>query len=416
MNLPLYIARKLYGGESVTKNVSRPAIRIATLGVAIGLAVVIVSVSVVLGFKHTIRDKVVGFGSHITVANFITLQTSKTAPIVVDDAMMKRMKSIEGVNHVQRYSFTQGILKTDADFLGVTLKGVDEDFDTTFIAQNMVEGSMPSFSRDKSSNKILVSKTIADKLSIKSGDRVFAYFLTGVEDVRARRFTVAGIYQTNLSKYDNITVFADLSTVTKLNGWEKGQVMGAEMQITDFDELDKVEDVVIDKINKTVDPKGETFTSATVRDQAPQLFSWLDLLDLNVWIIMILMVCVAGFTIVSGLLIIILERTSMIGVLKALGARNDMVRHTFLWLAMFIVGKGVVWGNILGVGICVIQYFTGIIKLDATIYYVDTVPVEFNLPIWVIINVATILVSAMILVLPSFFVSNIHPAKSMRYE
>lgn len=416
MNLPFYIARKLYGGDAMTKNVSKPAIRIAILGVAIGLAVVIVSVAVVLGFKHTIRDKVVGFGSHITVANFVTLQTSKTAPIVVDDAAMKRMKSIPGVAHVQRYSFAQGILKTDADFLGVTLKGVDEGFDSTFIASNMVEGEIPDFSGEKSSNQLLVSKSIADKLSIHAGDKVFAYFLTGVDNVRARKFTIKGIYQTNLSKYDDVICFADLYTVTKLNGWEKGQVTGAEMKLNDFDDLEKTEDIVVDKINKTVDSKGETFTSATVKEQAPQLFSWLDLLDLNVWIIMVLMVCVAGFTIISGLLIIILERTSMIGVLKALGARNDTVRHTFLWLAMFIVGRGVLWGNILGVGICLLQYFTGIVKLDPTTYYVDTVPVELNVPFWVLINVATVVVSALVLVLPSFFVSNIHPAKSMRYE
>lgn len=416
MNLSLYIARKLYNNDDGSHKVSRPAIRIATLGVAIGLAVVLVSVAVVLGFKHTIRDKVVGFGSHITVANFITLQTSKTAPISINDSIVKVLGKIDGVNHVQRYAFTQGILKTEDDFLGVTLKGVDEMFDSTFIASNMVEGYVPHFSSEKSSNKILISKIIADKLHAKVGDRLFAYFLNNGEDVRARRFTVEGIYCTNLSKYDECTCFADLYTVCRLNSWEDNQVTGAEISLTDFSLLDNTEDIIINKVNKTHDSNGETFCSATVKEQAPQLFSWLDLLDLNVWIIMILMVAVAGFTIISGLLIIILERTSMIGVMKALGSRNRLVRHTFLWLAMFIVGKGIIWGNILGVGICIIQHFTGIIKLDPTTYYVDTVPVELSIPLWLLINACTVVICALVLVLPSFFVSNIHPARSMRYE
>lgn len=416
MNLPFYIARKIYGNDDGSHKVSRPAIRIATLGVAIGIAVVLVSVAVVLGFKHTIRDKVVGFGSHITVANFMTLQTTRPEPIDIDEAMMQRMRRIEGVSHVQRYAYTQGILKTDNDFMGITFKGVDEDFDTTFIASSIVEGEMPRFSREKSSNRILISRIIADKLNVKAGSQLYAYFLTGMDNVRARKFTVAGVYQTNLTKYDEVTCFADLYTVCKLNGWEKGQVTGAEMALSDFELLDHTYDIVIDSINKRLDKNGATFSSATIKEQSPQLFSWLDLLDMNVWIILILMVCVAGFTIISGLLIIILERTSMIGVMKALGARNGTVRHTFLWLAMFIVGKGILWGNVLGVGVCVVQHFTGLVKLDPTTYYVDTVPVELPPLLWIIINICTVIVCALVLVLPSFYVSNIHPAKSMRYE
>lgn len=416
MNLSFYLAQKIYGNEDGSHKMSRPAIRIAILGVAIGIAVVLVSVAVVLGFKHTIRDKVVGFGSHITVANFMTLQTTKPEPIDIDESMMKRMRGVDGVSHVQRYAYTQGILKTDNDFMGIQFKGVDEDFDTTFIASYLVEGSIPKFSGEKSSNKILISRIIADRLRVKAGDKIYAYFLTGMENVRARKFTIEGVYQTNLTRYDESTCFTDLYTVCRLNGWEKGQVTGAEMALYDFDQLDHSYDIVIDNINKQTDRNGATFTSATIKEQSPQLFSWLDLLDLNVWIILFLMVCVAGFTIISGLLIIILERTSLIGILKALGARNSTVRHTFLWLALFIVGKGILWGNVLGVGICALQYLTGIIKLDPTIYYVDIVPIELSPLVWLIINLATIIVCVLVLILPSFYISNIHPAKSMRYE
>lgn len=413
--LSFFLARKINGGGENSGNVSHPAIRIATLGVAIGLAVVIVSIAVVLGFKHTIRDKVVGFGSHIVVANFSTLQTPRTAPIEMTDSMVKVLSRIEGVKHVQRFAYTQGILKTDSDFLGVQFKGVDETFDSTFIADNLVDGSIPKFSRIKSGNIILVSKSIADKLHVKVGDKLYSYFLSN-EDVRARRYVIGGIYQTNLTKYDDVTVFCDLYSVVKLNGWTEQQVTGAELTVNDYEQLDATEDIIINKVNRTMDAQGETYCSATVREMNPQLFSWLDLLDLNVWVILALMVAVAGFTIVSGLLIIILERTKMIGVLKALGARNTLVRHTFLWYAVFIVGKGMLVGNILGIGICVIQYYTGIVELNPATYYVDHAPVELSIPLVLLINVCTMIISVLVLVLPSYFVSTIHPAKSMRYE
>lgn len=415
MNFPLFIARKIYNGEGDGQKVSRPAIRIATIGVALGLAVMLVSVAVVLGFKHTIRDKVVGFGSDITVANFFTLQTSDTKPIQLNDSMMNVLKHLDGVKHVQRYAMTQGILKTDSDFLGVAFKGVGEEYDTAFLSRNMIEGSIPKFSGEKSGNKILVSKTMSDKLNIHAGSKVYGYFMTN-DDVRMRKYTVSGVYQTNLSKYDEVMCFADLYSVVKLNGWEADQATGAELSIKQYDQLDQVLHTVTKKVNKHVDAYGETYCSATVEELNPQIFSWLDLLDLNVWIILALMVCVTGFTMISGLLIIILERVQMIGVLKALGARNGMVRHTFLWFAIFIIGKGMIVGNILGIGICLLQHYTGIVKLDPTIYYVAEVPVEINIPLFLLVNIATLLVSVLVLVIPSFLASHIRPAQSMRYE
>ena len=396
MNFPLFIAKKIYNGEGDGQKVSRPAIRIATVGVALGLAVMLVSVAVVLGFKHTIRDKVVGFGSDITVANFFTLQTADTKPIQLNDSMMTVLKRIDGVKHVQRYAMTQGILKTDSDFLGVAFKGVGEEFDTAF-------------------NKILVSKIMSDKLNLHAGSKVYGYFMTG-GDVRMRKYTVSGVYQTNLSKYDETMCFADLYSVVKLNGWEADQATGAELSINQYDQLNQVLHSVTKKVNKHLDAYGETYCSATVEELNPQIFSWLELLDLNVWIILALMVCVTGFTMISGLLIIILERVQMIGVLKALGARNGMVRHTFLWFAIFIIGKGMIIGNILGIGICLIQHYTGIVKLDPTIYYVAEAPVEINIPLFLLVNIATLLVSVLVLIIPSFLASHIRPAQSMRYE
>jgi lipoprotein-releasing system permease protein len=415
MHFPFFIAKRLYSEQGDKRKVSRPAIHIATAGVAIGLAVMIISVCVVLGFKHTIRDKVIGFGSHIQVADFLTLQQMEQYPIVIDDSMIDVLKHIPDVAHVQRFAMKEGILKTDSDFLGVAFKGVGPEFDSTFIHNNMVEGSIPPFSDSVSHNKILVSQLMADKLHLKSGQRIFAYFFDN-NGVRTRRFTIAGIYQTNLKKYDETIVFTDLYTAVKLNGWESDQASGAELSVNNFDNLDMVESRVISKVKGTVDHYGETYSSATIKELNPQIFQWLDLMDLNVWIILALMLIVAGVTMISGLLIIILERTSMIGILKALGARNKTIRHTFMWFAVFIIGKGMLIGNVLSLGLLALQQAFGIIKLDAQTYYVSTVPVEINALYIVALNVATLLISVFMLVAPSYLISHIHPAKSMRYE
>ena len=415
MHFPLFIAKRLYSEQGDKRKVSRPAIHIATAGVAIGLAVMIISVCVVLGFKHTIRDKVIGFGSHIQVADFLTLQQMEQYPIVIDDSMTNVLKHIPDVAHVQRFAMKEGILKTDSDFLGVAFKGVGPEFDSTFIHSNMVEGSIPHFSDSVSHNQILVSQLMADKLHLKSGQRIFAYFFDNY-GVRTRRFTIAGIYQTNLKKYDETIVFTDLYTAVKLNGWESDQASGAELSVNNFDNLDEVESRVLSKVKGTVDHYGETYSSATIKELNPQIFQWLDLMDLNVWIILALMLIVAGVTMISGLLIIILERTSMIGILKALGARNKTIRHTFMWFAVFIIGKGMLIGNVLSLGLLALQQAFGIIKLDAQTYYVSTVPVEINALYIVALNVATLLISVFMLVAPSYLISHIHPAKSMRYE
>ena len=415
MNLPLFIARRIYSDNGDKRKVSKPVIRIAMAGVAIGLAVMIVSICVVFGFKHAIRDKVVGFGSHIQVADFMTLQSSEMFPIEMSDSMLNVLRHIQGVQHVQRFAMKQGILKTDSDFLGVMFKGVDENFDTTFIHQNLVEGSIPRFSGKVSHNKIIISEMMANKLDLRCGQRIFAYFIDN-NGVRMRRFTISGIYNTNLSQYDKVMCVTDLYTVVRLNGWEADQATGAEIAVHDFDQVNVTEDILINKVNRTIDKYGETYSSKTIRDINPQIFSWLDLLDLNVWIILALMIAVAGVTMISGLLIIILERTTMIGILKALGARNTTIRSTFLWFAVFIIGRGLLIGNIVGIGLVALQHYTGLVKLDATTYYVSTVPVELNIPLLLLLNIATLIISIVVLIAPSYLISHIHPAKSMRYE
>ena len=435
MSLSFSIARRLYSTPDKTKKVSNPAIKIAMAGIAIGIAVMVISVAVVFGFKHTIKDKVVGFGSHITVGNFLSMHGFEQAPVVMGDSMLKVIQNIEGVESVSPYALTQGILKTDDDFLGVQLKGLDKSYNANFLKQNIVEGKLPSFlanneKNDKSTNQqidksdeetegskkeLLISKKQADKLQVKAGDRIFAYFIKG-ENVRARRFTITGIYQTNISAFDDFVCFTDLKTTQKLNEYKADETDGAEVIVKDFTKLEEVAERFVMKINRTADRNEETYSSRTVLDTYPGIFQWLDVLDLNVWIILGLMVAVAGFTMISGLLIIILERTSMIGLLKALGMRNSAVRHTFIWLAMLIVCKGLLIGNALAFFLMYLQKFTGIIKLDSSVYFVSEVPLEINLPVIFLINLATLFICTLILILPSMLVSHISLAKVMRYE
>ena len=375
----------------------------------------IITVSVVFGFKHTIRDKVVGFGSHIQVENYMAQQLSAPVPISISDSLMNVMKQLPGIRHVERYALTQGILKTDDDFLGVAFKGVGSDYDTTFLSEHIVEGKMPKFSDGQSKYPLLISRMMADKLQLKAGEKVYAYFI-GNDDVRARKFTITGIYETNMTQFDQSLCFTDYNVPIRLNGWEPDQCSGTELLVDDFDQLEQVAEEVVAKVNRRTDKYGAIITSQTIREAHPHVFQWLELLDINVWIILALMICVAGFTMISGLLIIILERTQMIGILKALGMRNKTVRHTFLWFAAFIIGRGMLVGDIIGIGLVVLQQQTGFIHLDPASYYVDTAPMELNIPIIVLLNVVTLLVSLFVLIAPSFLISHIHPARSMRYE
>ena len=415
MNLPLYIAKRIYSDQGDKRKVSRPAIRIATIGVAIGLAVMIVTVSVVLGFKHTIRDKVVGFGSHIQVHNIMNYNGSDPHPICANDSLMKAVGKLPGVAKAERFSMTQGILKTDEDFLGIAIKGIAEEYDTTFLSQHLIAGNITSFSDRTSKYKLLVSKMIADKMRLKVGDKVFGYFIDN-QDVRTRKFTISGIYQTNMTRFDETLCFTDLHTANKLNGWTDNQATGIEVLVKDFEKVNETANQFIDNINRTSDEQGNSLTSETIYELYPQVFSWLELLDINVWIILALMVCVAGFTMISGLLIIILERTQMIGILKALGARNKTVRHTFLWFSVFIIGQGLLWGNLIGIGIVLLQQQTHFITLDPQTYYVSEAPMELHLPLIALINIATLAICVFVLIAPSYLISHIHPAKSMRYE
>ena len=415
MDWKLFVARRIYRSKEGEKEVSKPAVLIAMWGIAIGLAVMIVAVAVVIGFKHEVRDKVVGIGSDITITNFDAQKSYETVPVVAGDSLLDALRSMEGVKHVQRYSTKPGMIMTEDNFLGMVLKGVSQEYDWKFLKEHLQEGEIPSFTDSASTNRTLVSRTIANKLNLKLGDKLYTYYISA-ENVRARRLEVAGIYQTNFSIYDDMFLLTDLYTVNRLNAWKADQASGIEVEVMVSDQLEETKEAVSAEVDMLKDRYGATYYTQTVEESNPQIFAWLDLLDMNVWVILILMTGVAGFTMISGLLIIILERTNMIGVLKALGADNLAIRKVFLSFSVFLIGRGMLWGNIIGLSFVFIQSQFHLFKLDPSIYYVDSVPVAFNLWWWVLLNVCSLLASVLMLVGPSYLIAHIHPAKSIRFE
>lgn len=409
-----FIARRLFSHSGDAKKVSRPAVIIATAGVAVGVAVMILSVCVVLGFKWEIQQKVLGFGSHIQVLNYESIAQGVSMPIVINDEVESGLKEIAGVRHLQRFCTKPGMLKTSESFRGVTFRGIGPDYDVSFLQEHLVDGHLPAFSDTTSTGGLLISQRLAQQLMLKTGDDIYAYFFE--QSVRARRFTVSGIFSTNLTDFDNAIVYVDLYTVKSLLKWDTEQYSGAEIVLEDFSKLDEVSAQVASKINHTQDAYGAYYTSPTIRELYPQIFSWLDLLDMDVLVILILMICLSGFTMISGLLIIILERTNFIGVMKALGASNGSIRHLFLYFAVFIILRGLLLGNLIAFAIILVQRHFGLVHLNPEIYYVSTVPLQVNATYIIIINLATLLISLLALILPSYIVSNIHPARSIRFE
>lgn len=412
--MELFIARRLYKSEQGSRSVSRPAVLIAQIGVALGLAVMLVTIAVSFGFKHEVREKAVGFSSHIHISNYESGQSYEALPVAADSALLGRLAAIPSVEHVQRYAAKPGVFRTDNDFIGYILKGVGEDYDLSFYAQYLKEGVLPQFSDSVASGNILISRVIADKLQLNVGDKVDSYFLQGT--MRARRYTVAGIYETGFNEYDRLFVIADLKAVQALNRWEPDQVTGVEVALSDFNKVDDMNWELGTLLDRTEDKYGNQYLVQSVTDINPGLFAWLDVLDMNVWLILALMIGVAGFTMISGLLILIIERTQFIGILKALGASNASVRKAFLYLAMLIIGKGMLWGNIVGLGLCAVQKFTGLIPLDPANYYLDRVPIEFNWLFILAVNVVMFVLSVLILIVPSHLISRIYPTKAMRFE
>lgn len=415
MNFELFIAQKIFFSKSGQERISRPIVRLATTGIAICLAAMIIAVGIVVGFKQEVRNKLIGFGSHIQVSASFSNQTYETTPIQFDSTLIKNIEGSPYVKHVQRFATQPGIIKVNDDFQGFVLKGIDQDYDWTFFKNNLTEGSTFTLSDSTTSNQALISQKVAELLQLSVGDKFHAYFIIDGK-VRVRPMEVSGIYSTGFSDYDKIFIIGDIRHVRKLNQWEEGECSGVEIELNDFNQMEQATESIYPYIGNQYDAKGMFYMMKSIQDINPQIFSWLDLLDMNAIVILILMMLVAGFTMISGLLILILDRTNMIGILKALGASNLSIQKLFHYISLFIVGKGMIIGNIIGGILCLLQKQFNIIKLDPDIYYVDTVPIELSWIKILLINIGVFLISSLILRLSTFIISKISPIKSIRFE
>ena len=414
MNTELYIAKKIISNKGGNNKISRPIIKIAIIGIALGLTVMIASVAIVTGFKNQIRNKVIGFGSHVQIVNYDSNSSFETLPINMKQSFYPYKKNITGVNHIQVFATKAGIMKTETDIQGAVLKGIGSDFDWSFFNKNLIEGKSFEVSDTAKSNSVLISQNISKLLNLKVGDDIEMYFIQ--DPPRMRKFNICGIYKTSLEDFDKLYVLVDIKHIQKLNGWTDNQVSGFEVIISDFDKIDAVAEEINLLVANNFNDDGSTLKAITIKEKFPQLFDWLDLQNLNVWVILILMVIVAGFNMVSGFLILILEQTNMIGILKSLGANNINIRKIFLYNAAYLTGVGLFWGNIIGISLCVFQYYTGFFKLDSESYYVDVIPININLLDIVLLNVSTMLITVIMLLLPSMIISKISPVKAIQFE
>lgn len=417
MNIELFIARKILAGNNHA-NISKPIIKIAKLAISVSMAMMILSVAIVTGFKLTIRNKVIGFGSHLQIINYEINSSYEMSPIAKNLSCIADIQKLSGIKHIQAYAIKSGIIKTKDNVQGVLIKGIGADYDWTFINEHMVAGKRFSINNDSASKYVVISQYIAKLLKLKVGDSFISSFIpaSSSESIRYRVFKVSGIYNTNLEEFDKKTIFADIAHVQKLNNWTKNQIGGYEIAINNFDELDAMYEKVQDEVGYGFLPDGSKLRVQSVREQNPQIFDWLNLLDTNAWVILILMILVAGMNMISGLLVIILEKTNMIGILKSLGAKNLSIRKIFLYNAAFIVGYGLLWGNLLGIGICALQYWFKIVPLNPESYFIGYVPINLQLTHILLLNIGTMIITVAMLIIPSIIITKINPAQAIKFE
>ena len=420
MNTELFIAKRLFSAKETKKSISNAVVTIAIVGIALGMVVMILSIAIVTGFKQQVSEKVTGFASHIIISNYDINSSSETEPIRKNQNFYPNIKDIPGFKHIQVFALKAGIVKTKTDIQGVILKGIGSDFNWDFFKESLVEGKIFEVNEDIKNDSVIISKHIATLLKLKVDAPLFMYFINNKSKtknpVKQRRFTISGIYNTGLEEFDKSFVICDIKQVQKLNDWTNNQVSGFEIAIDNFDELLPMTEKTYEQVETIYEKDTEQLQIRSIKDNFPHIFDWLALSDTNVWIILVLMLLVGGFNMISGLLVIILERTNMIGILKALGAKNASIRKIFLYNASFLIGKGMIWGNLIGIFLCIVQYQFGIIKLDPSTYYIDAVPINLKIVHLLLLNAGTLVVTTSMLILPSMFISKISPSKAIRFS
>lgn len=407
MNVEYFIAKRLFTAKEKNNSYTKPILRIAILAIALSVAVMLLSVIIVTGFKKDISDKIIGFGSHITISSFTDNQSFETEAIKLDSALLISLESNNEIKHINTFATKAGIIKTSDDILGVVLKGVSSDYDWSFFKNNLIDGSIPQLSDSSKSNQVLISEQSAKTLQIGVNDKLVMYFVQ--DPPRVKKFEVVGIYNTAFVDFDKLFVLGDIKHIQGLNSWKNNEVGGIELTLNNFKNLEEVTSDIYDKTAYNLNVQ-------SIKEKTPQIFDWLDLQDVNVRVILILMLIVGGVNMITALLILILERTKTIGILKALGTSNWSVRKVFLYSALNLILKGLFFGNVIGLGFAYLQQKFQFISLDANTYYMNTVPINFDFTYILLLNIGTIVVCYLILIIPSIIITKITPIKAIRFE
>lgn len=410
MNYELFIAKRIIAGKEYKNSISSPIIKIAITAIALGMAIMLIAVSIASGFQEKIRDKMAGFKGHIQITNYDNNNSDvSTVPIDKNQEFYPEFKGIDGIKNVQVYANKGGIIRTPKSFEGIILKGVGKDYDFTFFKEYLKKGRLPNFNQPRN-REILISESIANGLHIQIGDTIQTLF--SAENTRnkfkTRKPVVVGIYNTGFEQYDKSMIIGDIREVIRLNGWKENQVGGFEVLINNFNEIKE-------KGNEIYSAIGATLNSNTIIDNFPSIFEWINLFDNNVWFIIAIMILIAGINMITALLVLILERVQMVGILKALGSLNNSIRKIFLYNAGYLILKGLFWGNLIGISLLLIQKYGNVITLNPETYHVTSVPVSINVLSILLLNIGTLILCFLMLIIPSMIITKIKPSKSIKF-
>ncbi len=410
-----FIASKISSNRDKSgQTFSTPVIKVAIAAIAIGIIIMILSLAIGNGFKKEIREKLAGFNGHINIINYDYNLSLESNPISIDKHLIEELNNIDGIKNIQKFTTKPGLIKNNNEMQGVVLKGIGTDYNTSFISSIMTDGRIPNLSESTPKNEILVSKALADALKLSIDESVFVYFFE--QQIKIRKFTVTGIYDSNLPELDKLYIISDYRHIQRLNNWNDSQVAGYEVIINNFNDMPNIGYEIADITSAYIAPDGSLLRSLTIIQSQPQIFGWLSLLDTNIAVIIILIIIVAGFNMISGLLILILERTNMIGILRSLGMANAPLRRIFLYLATRIALTGLIIGNIIGVSLIFFQKKFSFIKLDPETYFLDAVPVMLSPIDLLLLNIGAVIAIFLMMIGPSYMASRISPIKAIKFD
>ena len=411
MNYEFFIAKRIIGSKSYKSSISAPIIKIGIAAIAIGIIVMMIAIATGLGLQQKIRDKMVSFNGHVTISNFDSNNSDESfIPISTKQDFYPEFKSVDGISHIQGVATKFGVIRTETDFEGVILKGVGVDYKWDYFKEYLIEGKLPEYS-SKINNQVIISQYIANRLGFKLGDKFNTFFLK--KDIEKqpfiRQFTIVGIFNSGMEELDKTYIIGDIKHIQRFNKWESNQVGNFEVFIDDFNVLQEKGMEIYKAVPSTLD-------SQTVKQKHVAIFEWIGIFDKNIYGIIGIMILVAGINMITALLVLILERTQMIGILKALGSNNWSIRKVFLYNATYLIVLGLIWGNVIGLGLLFAQKYFGLFPLDPSVYYVTQAPVYISLGYVVALNIGTFVLCLLMLLVPSYIITKISPVKAIRFE